>query len=70
MLSQSHPTYLENLRVDFFRARAKADYAGFIFTIVNMLVVLAEVPIGMSNADFLFGSLNDDHDDASKVCSR
>jgi magnesium transporter len=52
MLSQSHPIYLQNLRVDFFRARAKADYAGFMFTIVNMLVVLAEAPIGMSNIFF------------------
>lgn len=52
MLSQSHPTYLQNLQVDFFRARAKVDYAGFIFTNINMLVVLAEVPIGMSNAFF------------------
>ena len=50
MLSQSQPAYLQNLQVDFFRARAKADYAGFIFTIVNILVVLAEVPIGMSDA--------------------
>ncbi|KAF8263717.1 hypothetical protein EI94DRAFT_1595934 [Lactarius quietus] len=47
MLSQSHPTYLQNLRVDFFRAQATADYAGFIFTIISMLAVLAEVPIGV-----------------------
>ena len=53
MLSKSHPTYLENLRVDIFRVRAKVDYVGFIFTIVNMLIVLTEVPIGMSNAVFL-----------------
>ena len=50
MLSQSHPTYLQNLQVDFFRARAKVDYAGFIFLTVNILVALAEVPIGMSGA--------------------
>ena len=28
---------------------SEADYTGFIFTILNMLV-LAEVPIGMSDA--------------------
>lgn len=52
MLSQSHPTYLQNLWVDILRMRAKVDYAGFILIIVNMLIVLAEVPIGMSNFFF------------------
>jgi hypothetical protein len=70
MLSQLHPTYLENLRVDFFRARAKVDYAGFIFTIVSMSGVLSEMTVGMLNTDLFFGRVNDDHDDASKVRSR
>ena len=76
MLSQLHPTYPENLQVDFF-ARAKVNFAGFIFTIVNMSIVLAEVPIGMSNAFLLTHSkkniteiLNGDPDDVSKVCSQ
>ncbi len=70
MLSQSHPTYLLNLRVDMLRARAKGDRAAFVLALISVVVLPPMVPIGMSNAFFFFGPtaklLNDD----SKVRSR
>jgi len=47
MLSESHPTYLQNLRVDLIRARAKSDFAAFVLAIVSVLVLPPLVVIGM-----------------------
>ncbi|KAI9444768.1 hypothetical protein H4582DRAFT_1911167 [Lactarius indigo] len=46
MLSQSHPTYLLNLRVDMLRARAKGDYAAFVLALISVVVLPPMVPIG------------------------
>jgi magnesium transporter len=54
MLSQSHPTYIQNLHVDFLRARAKGDFAAFILAVIGMLVLPPGVVIGVSNAFCLF----------------
>jgi magnesium transporter len=46
MLSQSHPTYIQNLSIDFSNARAKGDRAAFILATVTMLMLPPGVPIG------------------------
>ncbi|KAI9460618.1 hypothetical protein BJY52DRAFT_1425995 [Lactarius psammicola] len=46
MLSQSHPTYLLNLRVDMLRARAKGDRAAFVLALISVVVLPPLVPIG------------------------
>lgn len=67
MLSQSHPTYIQNLNVNFLHARAKGDQAAFALAVVTMLMVPPLVPIGMSNGFLLLPkALNHD----PKVCSR
>ena len=53
MLSQSHPTYIQNLHHDFLRARAKGDFEAFILAVIATLVLPPGVPVGASNA-FLF----------------
>ncbi len=61
MLSQSHPTYLQNLNVDFLRVRAKGDRAAFILALITVIALPPMIPIGMSNAfSFLGKLLNDD----------
>ncbi|KAI0003718.1 hypothetical protein BJV74DRAFT_811126 [Russula compacta] len=48
MLSESHSMYLQNLRVDFLRTRAKKDFAEIIFTSIAVgFVVLPEALVGM-----------------------
>jgi magnesium transporter len=47
MLSQSYPSYLRNLHVDFLHTRARVDNAGFFFTLISMLGLAAEVPVGV-----------------------
>jgi magnesium transporter len=47
MLSESHPTYLQNLRVDLIRARAKSDFAAFVLAIVSVIILPPGVIIGM-----------------------
>jgi magnesium transporter len=47
MLSESHPTYLQNLRIDFLRARAKGDFAAYVLAVVAVGVVPPSVVIGM-----------------------
>ena len=47
MLSESHPTYLQNLRIDFLRARANGDFAATVLAIVAVGVVPPSVVIGM-----------------------
>lgn len=39
--------YLQNLRMDLIRARAKSDFAAFMLAIVSMLVLPPSVVIGM-----------------------
>jgi magnesium transporter len=48
MLSESHPRYLQIVRVDSLRARAKTDYAAFILAVVAVVAVPAQVLCGMS----------------------
>jgi magnesium transporter len=48
VLSESHPTYLQILRVDFLRARVTTDYAAFILGIVAVVVLPPQVLCGMS----------------------
>jgi magnesium transporter len=52
MLSQSHPTYIQNLNVDFLQARANGDHAAFALAVVTMMMLPPLVPIGMSNSFF------------------
>ncbi|KAI0308244.1 hypothetical protein B0F90DRAFT_144362 [Multifurca ochricompacta] len=47
MLSQSHPIYLQNLRVGFLRVRGKSDYAAFVLAIVSVVVLPPQVFIGI-----------------------
>ena len=47
MLSQSHPTYLMNLRVTISRARASSDGAILILTIVSIGVLPLQILIGL-----------------------
>jgi magnesium transporter len=47
MLSESHPMYLQNLRMDLLRARAKSDYAAFVLGVVAVVVLPPSVLIGM-----------------------
>ena len=50
MLSQSHPTYLMNLRVTISRARASSDGAILILTIVSIGVLPLQILIGLCHS--------------------
>ena len=50
MLSESHPRYLQIVRVESLRARAKTDYAAFMLAVVAVVAVPAQVLCGMSCA--------------------
>ncbi len=57
MLSESHPMYLQNLRIDLLRARGKTDYAAFVLGIVAVVVLPPNVLIGMCTLyAYLFAS--------------
>ncbi|KAH8997262.1 hypothetical protein EDB92DRAFT_1402578 [Lactarius akahatsu] len=60
MLSQSHPTYLLNLRVDMLRARAKGDYAAFILALISVVVLPPMVPIGALSMNVKLPRNNDE----------
>jgi magnesium transporter len=47
MLSESHPMYLQNLRIDLVHARAKTDHAAFVLSIVAVVILPPSVLIGM-----------------------
>ena len=47
MLSESHPTYLQNLGIDFLRARAKGEFATSVLAISTVAIMLPSVVIGM-----------------------
>jgi magnesium transporter len=47
MLSESHPTYLQNLRMHLLRTRNKLDYDMFILAIVAVVILPQEMIIGM-----------------------
>jgi magnesium transporter len=51
MLSESHPMYLQNLRVALLRARATGDYTAFIVAALTMAVIPPSVIIGMCALD-------------------
>jgi hypothetical protein len=38
--------YLQNLRIDLIRARAKSDFAAFVLAIVTVIIVPPSVIIG------------------------
>lgn len=46
MLSQSHPTYLQNLRVTASRGRSGTDKAIMVLTVVSIAVMPAQIIIG------------------------
>lgn len=54
MLSESHPTYLSQLRTDIATARSGMDIAFLYLTIVSIGVLCIQVPIGMSSLQFYF----------------
>ncbi|KAH9046262.1 hypothetical protein EDB84DRAFT_1466942 [Lactarius hengduanensis] len=60
MLSQSHPTYLLNLRVDMLRARAKGDYAAFVLALITIVVLPPMVPIGALSLNVTLPRNNDE----------
>ena len=47
MLSESHPTYRQNLRMHLLRTRNKLDYDMFILAIVAVMILPQEMIIGM-----------------------
>ncbi|KAI0257100.1 hypothetical protein BJV78DRAFT_1116661 [Lactifluus subvellereus] len=47
MLSESHPTYLQILRLDSLHARARADYAALILGIAAVVVLPPQVLCGL-----------------------
>jgi magnesium transporter len=62
MLSESHPMYLQNLRMDLLRARETSEYAAFVLGIVAVAVLPPTVLTGMCTLyAYLFASqlLND-----------
>jgi len=59
MLSQSHPTYIQNLNVDFLQARANGDHAAFALAVVTMMMLPPLVPIGVFSMNVMIPRNND-----------
>ncbi|KAH9960920.1 hypothetical protein BC827DRAFT_1267969 [Russula dissimulans] len=49
MLSESHPIYLQSLRIDLLRSQAKGNNATFMLSVVTVVVVPASVIIGVES---------------------
>jgi len=59
MLSQSHPTYIQNLSIDFSNARAKGDRAAFILATATVAMVPPGVLVGVFSTNVTVPRNND-----------
>jgi len=59
MLSQSHPTYIQNLNIGFLHARAKGDHAAFILAVTTMMMVPPGVVVGVFSTNVTVPRNND-----------
>jgi len=61
MLSESHPIYLQSLRIDMLRAQAKGGVAALILTAVTVAVVPPSVIVGCVSMNVTVPHNNLDH---------